>query len=146
MSLAKEIEELQRKAGSYELLQEEYEKLKLGVKEVIAKLNSLLGSHVSYRPSADKGYARGGKYSPIVDKLYDNLKTIDGYKVNNAIVEQVASSLAIEVKKSAIFLIMATLAKKQGVERYKAGRSVYLFYRKVSEAEPIKIEKVSFMG
>lgn len=64
MGLHEQIKELQRKAGSYDLLKEEYDKLKHSIMEVSNKLKELSGSSGS-----NYGFAK--KHRNI---LYEKLK------------------------------------------------------------------------
>ena len=142
MSLTKEIEELQKKAGSYELLQEEYTRLKEGVKEVISGLNSLLGTISGLKEKT----SRNGSAKPLIERLYHRLKTEDNFQVTREVIEKEVAFLNIEFKSYMSTNAMVALSKMEGVKKTKDGRSVRLFYIKPKKEEAIKFEKTSFMG
>lgn len=55
MSMLKDIEELQKKAGAYEILKEEHIKLKEGVNNALTALNKLLGDNNGLLAKRKKG-------------------------------------------------------------------------------------------
>lgn len=149
MGLLDEIQEMQKKTANYNLLKEEYDRLKIGIKEARDKLNDLLGS-----ASADIGSTTRRKVgaSKVAEKLYDRMKTEDNFQVTRDMVEaefMLADSLIDRDKlKSDSSQTMYYISIKPGVEKIKVGGVKRLIHRKktLTAEDKLKIGKVSFMG
>lgn len=132
MGIQDEIKELQRKAGSYDLLKEEYDALKDAIDVAVEKLNALIGIS-SERKRQNTGH--------IVEKEYELLKIQDGYQLDTKVLRKKYP----ELKGYAYSNIITQLCTKQGIHSTKDGSIKRIFYHKKQE-EPIKIEKTSIMG
>lgn len=141
MSLAKEIEELQRKAGSYDLLKEDYDNLKARIKEAIRGLQGIAEIQVE-RKIRNKDTI---PMAQIMEELYDKMKYQDGFMVNGEVLEK--SYPNIEFKNSSISNIIYRLSKFNNIVKIKKNGRTSLFYQKTTDkAEQLKIGKVSLMG
>lgn len=135
MSIQKEIEELQKKAGSYDMLYEEYEALKSSVKDAIVKLSALVGVKKVTR-------ATSSLTKEIIHKEYELLKISDNYQVTrDSLVKKYP-----ELSSSNCNNILTTLSKRNGVRKTKDGINIRLFYSKSVSNDSIKLDPVSYMG
>lgn len=125
MSLANEVEELQRKAGSYDLLKEEYNRLKSKIKETIKDLNLLLGE-LGEKKSINKGVSA----KPYILKYYERLKTEDGYQLTREILKKELDSQNIDIPLHTIQNIINGIKNMKGIVSVKDGTRLRLFYDK----------------
>jgi len=119
MSITEEVSKLQEKAGKYEVLREEYDRLKEKVKTVVKELNILLGTEFGF-----VDVKKYGKRRNIIENLLLRLK--EGEKITRDIIIKIYPEL--DEKKASD--ILYSLSKNPDIEKTKDGRCVRLYYRK----------------
>jgi hypothetical protein len=135
MGLQDELKELQRRAGSYDMLKEEYDLMKDKVGEAMEILSSIGG----------KKYAASTPSKPIVDKLYTRMKTEDNFQVTSDTIAKALEEDGQSGDNKKRYYILKRIAKLPGVSKTMDGAKLRLFYTRGVGEKP-KFEKTSIMG
>jgi hypothetical protein len=144
MSILQDIEQMQKKAGSYDMLLEEYNRLKDECREAIKRLNILIGSlDVSMKVKDN----RRGRFSALMDRLYLKMKTEDGFFLTKKIISEQMEISGLPNDSGRVSDILWRMSKLSGVQKAGTHGNMELFYQKpASSEEKIKFGKTSLMG
>lgn len=137
MSIMHEVEELQKKAGSYDALKGEYDKLKAQVQEALRGLNAIAG----------KTAKKYGNRKLLINQLYEKMRIDDNYQLTT---EQVCKFLEEQGELENIKIIagniMHELQKMPNVVNAKDGKKSRLFYDRTKDKVPDNAESDIKLG
>lgn len=144
MTIHDEISELQKKAGKYDALKNEYDMLKEAVSEATKKLGILTGG-IGVKISID---SRSNKWKNIANVLYEKMKLDDTFQITRVSVEDYLNQEKIFYAYSNISELLSIIQTFNGVHKTKIdGRSIRIFYQEPSSPkEGIKFGNVNVMG
>lgn len=146
MSLKDRIDELETKAGNYDRLKEEYDKLINGIKEAVKILSNITGQDFSIK--SEKGKCQPIK--PFLNKIYLKFKIEDNFQLNGDQFKKEAELAGLNLNQHSVYNYFSKLGLFPGIKKIKnPGEKTRLFYQKPSEekTEPeTKIASVNHMG